>query len=115
VLQKPVVMFQPNSWNAVVGSNVTITCTIMKSTIRPFVVWIHNIKNNSKLCRGKRYHFILLKTEEDQTWLSNLTIFNVTMDDQGPYTCIAKNGAGSGKSAQRKGTLTVLGNSSQKS
>ena len=47
--------------------------------------------------------------EVEETWSSNLTITNVTMDDEGTYTCMARNGAGSGKPAEYSGILTVKG------
>ncbi|XP_031568326.1 fibroblast growth factor receptor 3-like [Actinia tenebrosa] len=108
VLQKPVVILQPSPWKTFVGNNISISCTIMKSARSPFVMWFHWVKNSIKFCRGNRYHITKIKKKEKGTWLSTLTISNVTMDDQGNYTCTAKNGAGSGQAAHQNGTLIVL-------
>lgn len=111
VLQKPVVILKPHSWSVLVGSNATLTCIVKKSALKPMILWQYNSTKTRPLQRYTGRHLVQnTKMNEDETWCSNLTIFNVTEDDEGVYFCKAINGAGSGKASQDSGVLSVNGN-----
>lgn len=73
------------------------------------IVWHFNSTATRPLHRYTGRHLVkTTKMDEEESWNSNLTIFNVTEYDEGPYFCVARNGAGSGKAAQDSGLLTVI-------
>lgn len=112
MFQKPVVILKHNPWNAIVHSNITLNCIVKKSARRPRILWFLNRTSPTPLNFQQKGQYFVSKTtemDEDQTWMSNLTIRNVTMNNTGVYMCQATNGAGSGKAAQDSGVLTIQG------
>ncbi|XP_078346182.1 uncharacterized protein LOC144631592 isoform X3 [Oculina patagonica] len=83
-IERPVIVMDPVSQGAVIGSNVTFNCTATGYP-KPKITWK---KDNDS-------HFIQAKIiTDDEKTLSQLVITGVTREDYGKYQCVANNSAG---------------------
>ena len=99
----PPKLFMQKSWEAVVGTNITLVCQV-SSEYRPTVNWFKIVNGTSHKPLQSNPPILI---ENSGKFISNLTIPNVSFEDAGVYKCQARNTIGH-TAPEVTGNLTVV-------
>ncbi|XP_048478000.1 fibroblast growth factor receptor homolog 1 isoform X2 [Plutella xylostella] len=101
---KPVLTQGAMNLTRLVGENASFSCEFL-SDLHPSVYWMYLAKDQYLLKEFDSNHSKIVVTDNQSDKPEQLTIYNVTKEDEGWYVCVALNGLGN---TTAKGYLTVL-------
>ena len=103
LIVRPIAIARPPVTQLKLGRSVNLTCVVYGFP-RPKVSWEKNGKKINHT--GERYGIYWNKTGGELKWHSKLEIMNLERNDNGSYSCLLENEAGTD---QTSFSLVVLG------